>query len=645
MNDDQVWYNIKEKDGEIVIEKKSKKKAVTHEEKETIVIPPKKKNKTGLFIGLAFLIIIVFVTTFLITGLSFSKKSAKIRTFIIYMVGSDLESNGKMATFDLNDLTKADINLDENNVVLMVGGSKKWHNFVDPEEIAIYELGDNGFAKIKTDKYTNMGSSSLLSGFLDYSYNNYPAEKYDLVFWNHGLGAAGLESDEVSEDYLSITELKTSLENSPFVDEKLETIIFNNCLSGNIHFANVVSNYADYMVASEEVMYVGALIDRLNFIEDVKESDSGYEVGLAYVNKTDESMKKLNNKSNKKYDSTLSIIDLSRIDKLDSSVNEFFESIDLKDNYRSIARARGKTYTYSASTGYSYDTVDLYELVEALAPYSNNEIAVNNLKDEIKNTVKYNSAINDYSNGISIYFPYFGTSEYIETHLLLFRSLWNNSYLKFIENFYDSNIGIRKARRASTESDINYLTNNVLVDDNTISIDLTDEELDLFQKANVYVFSKNNDAYNLLLKSNDYSLDGNKLTFNYDGVLTLNNNILSLYYDGSYKVYGSIDDNDVVETIEITDDNITIVDAVLDSKDAPLNGIVEYNDESKYSFYTFSYNLKENSEILEDWNESYDKEKIEYSTSLDLVFDKISLDDCFILVEMYDMNNDIFYSK
>ena len=59
------------------------------------------------------------------------------------------------------------------------------------------------------------------------------------------------------------------------ITHKLELVIFNNCLSGNYQFANVMSKYADYMFGSEEVMYVGAVIDRLNFLNDVKESDNG----------------------------------------------------------------------------------------------------------------------------------------------------------------------------------------------------------------------------------------------------------------------------------------------------------------------------------------------------------------------------------
>ena len=161
-----------------------------------------------------------------------------------------------------------------------------------------------------------MGDADTLSSFLKYTHNVYPSLKYDLIFWNHGLGAAGIEVDEVSSDYLDIYEMKKVFENSPFSKEKMELVIFNNCMASNLHFASVMKDYAEYMVASEEVMYVGAIIDRLNFLNDVEKDDNGYDVGKLYVDKSDESINKINSAKNTKLDSTLSIIDLSKIDEL-----------------------------------------------------------------------------------------------------------------------------------------------------------------------------------------------------------------------------------------------------------------------------------------------------------------------------------------
>ena len=654
-NEEKIWYNIKEENGTIKIEKtsnsKKDEKNIEPNEKKIIdeVIPyqESKHKKRNTLITILAIFFLVFSITIILVLLSnnYDKAPKRYRTFMIYMVGSDLETNGKMGTFDLNDLTNANIDLNDNNVILIVGGSKKWHNFVKENEVGIYELTNTGFKKKKTLSSKNMGTSTMLVDFLNYSYNNYPAEKYNMVFWNHGLGAVGLESDEISEDYLSIKELDSAFKNSPFNDVKLETVIFNNCLSGNIHFANIMSNYSEYMVASEEVMYVGALIDRLNFIEDVKKEDTGYDIGLHYIDRTDESIKKLNSNSYKNYDSTLSIIDLSKINSLNQKVNKFFDSLNINADYSSIARARKRTYTYSASTGYSYDTVDLYELVEELEPYSSDYNSSKELKSEIKEAVKYNSALNYHSNGLSIYFPYYGNSEYVETHLLFFKSLWNNSYTKFIEDFYDNNTSSRRAKRASSGNNINKLTNEVIINNNQVSLELTEEEKNNYQGANIYIFSKNDESYSLLLKSNDFSLDDNKLLFNYFGLLNMGDNRISLIYDDNYKVYGSIDSVDVIENLKIEDTDIEVVDAILDSKDSPANGIIDIEKESELAFYKLNYILEENGEIKEDWKENVEKEKIEYNKEETLQMKVEDLNDYYILIEMYDIDNDVYYSN
>ncbi len=639
-NDEQTWYNVKHENGKVSIEKKGKNE-INHS-KNIVEYRKNTNKKRTMYIFIVFVLVIsLFLLVTLLSMHSFNKHGKKNRTFMIYMVGSDLESNGKIATYDLQDLIDSNINLKENNVVLIVGGSKKWHNFVKEKEISIYELTSTGFKKQKTQKYMTMGSESLLSNFLTYSYKNYPASKYDLLFWNHGLGAAGIESDEVFDDYLSIKELDNALNKSPFNEEKLETVIFNNCLSGSIHFANIMSKYADYMVASEEVMYVGASINRLNFIENVKENDNGYDVGLYYVNSSDSSISNLNQKGSKYYDSTLSIIDLSKINNLDNRLNEFFNSINIEENYFDIAKARRKTYTYSADTGYSYDTVDLYELIEYLSPYVNDFDIVDDLLHDIESAVVYNSSMNTHSKGLSVYFPFYGNTEYVETHLMYFKQLWNNNYINFINEFYERNYGIRKARRAKNNDMTNYLENEVKVDNNSFSIKLSSEEKDLFQNANVYIFSKKDG--NLLLKSSDVVLENDKLLFKNNNVLKMGDYYISLFYDDNYKIYGSIDDVDVIEKLDILNNNIRIMDVFIDSGNSPINGIFDYSSDSNNSFYSFNYNF--NDEFDEEWFESFEKNKIDYSQVDELVLTPINFNDCYCIFEMKDINNDVFYSK
>ena len=651
MNGDDYWYNIIEDNGSITIEKiaKNKESGVSHDEPISEEVKPqvsnntKKKNWKPVLFILPILIIIPFLILFLLNlQEDDAKHEEKHRTFMIYMVGSDLESTGSMATFDLNDINGQKIDLDNNNVVLMVGGSKKWHNFVNEDEIGMYELSKSGFKKIKSYGVSSMGSVSIFSKFLDYVYDKFPSEKYDLIFWNHGLGAAGLEVDEVSDDFLDIGELDSVFKKSPFAKEKLELVIFNNCLSANIHFASVMKNYAEYMVASEEVMYVGAVIDRLNFLNDVKESDNGYDIGLLYVDRSDNSINTVNRTTRRNLDSTLSIIDLSKIDKVETNMNIFFNSLDLDNDYRAISRKRRAMNTYGAGD-YDYDTVDLYSLANSLSLYSNDK-AVESLQDSIKDAVIYNSALNNYSNGLSVYFPYYGPTEYVETHLYLFKKLWKNDYTSFINNYYKTSNSTKRANRGGYDS-VLYFSNNLKYSNNTISIELTDDEVESYQGANIYIFEKNDKDYKLLLKSDEITLKNKQLVFDSNKVLKNSNNkvVSSIYEKGIYKVYGNYNDMDVVLKVSNENGSGVINEVFVDSDDKPMGGFIDYNDEN-VSFYNLNYSLLTGEEINEEWKTTKVKDSLN-NANTDLEIIAMDLSNYYVLIEMNDENNDSIYSQ
>ncbi len=650
MNDDEYWYNLKEENGSVVIDKSLKSntsKMHYYDSSSNYNYDDKKEKKKiePIYLALGvilFLPFVVLIISLLIAQNNPSNNPNKYRTIMLYMVGSDLESTGGVASFDLKDIVGNNIDLDNINVLIMAGGSKVWHNFVKNDELGIYEITKAGYKKVKKFDLSNMGSSDTLSLFVNYVHDNYHSSKYDMIFWNHGLGAVGLEDDELYDDYLDISELKLAFEDSPFMNEKLELVVFNNCMAGNIHFASIMKNFAEYMVASEEVMYVGSNLDRLNFINNIKKEDSGYEIGLSYIRKSDESMSNLDKMKYGDLDTTLSIIDLSKIDSVEKNLNAFFNSIDLNNNnYKTISRIRRKTNTYGGDD-YSYDMVDLYSLAESLDSYSSYN-AKEKLKESINEAILYNSASNEYSKGISIYFPYYGSGENITSNLYNIDKVWNNDYTNFINKFYSLSNSARRANRAGEDDKVLLLTNDIIYDNNSLSIDLTSSEQEKYQNANIYIFSKNNDKFDLLLKSDEVEFDNNKLIFNKNKVLKTDNNIIisSIYEKGLYKVYGSFDNSDVI--VKVTNDNGygSINGIFVDSKDKPIGGLVDYNDEL-INFYSTNYSI--DNELTNDWYSKIEKKPINNLNNGINVVQK-DLANTYVLIEMFDENNDVFYSK
>jgi len=640
MNNNNYWYNIKEENGSILIEKTIKEEKT--ETNNYFLSKNKKNNWRPVFFVLPIILLLPFFVMIFLNSISSNNGNSKYRTFMIYMVGSDLESSGKIATYDLNDIKGTNIDLNNNNILLMVGGSKKWHNnYVNEDEVGLFELTKSGFKKVKKFKLSSMGYTDTLYNFIDYTTSHYNSEKYDMIFWNHGLGALGLEVDEVFDDFLDIKELKSVFDKTKFSKEKLELVIFNNCLAGNIHFASIMKEYANYMVASEEVMYVGGIIDRLNFLNDVKKNDNGYDIGLAYVKKSDSSINLANKINGIDLDSTLSIIDLSKIEEVEKNMNKYFDSIDLESNYKNVSRARRKTTTYG-DTDLSYDTVDLYTLADSLGSVSNNELK-EALQESIKKAVVHNSALNEYSNGLSVYFPYYGDNEFITSHLYYFDKIWNNEYTNFIHNYYDLSTKAKRANRIGKENDVLKLSNIIKYEDNKISLELTEEENNAYQSANIYVFEKSNNKYKLITKSDEIYLENNKL-ISKDLVLlkTFNNEIISSIKENNiYKIYGLLSGNDVVIKVKNNKGYGSISNVLIDSKDKPVGGLIDYSDEP-ITYYSLVYNNL-NEKLSEDWNTNIQKVKLNNEdNNISLVGNDLT--NYYVLIELFDINNDVFYS-
>jgi len=94
----------------------------------------------------------------------------------------------------------------------------------------------------------DMASSQTLANFIKWVKNNYPAEHYALVLWNHGSGWESVLQDQTANHYMNMQELKSALEAGGV---HFDVIDFDACLMGMYEVAYIIKDYADYMVASE----------------------------------------------------------------------------------------------------------------------------------------------------------------------------------------------------------------------------------------------------------------------------------------------------------------------------------------------------------------------------------------------------------
>lgn len=242
-----------------------------------------------------------------------------------YLCGSDLESGGGFATYDLSELME--VELPENvNVVIETGGSSEWQNdVVDADHLQRWLYSSEGLELVDEQPSASMGEAETLADFLQFAKNNYPAEKTAVVFWNHGGGSvSGASFDELyGFDSLTLDEMYTAFASvwEPSEEEQpLELVGFDTCLMATVDVAYTFSDLAHYLVASEETepangwyysQWVGALAD--------DPSMDGEELGRVICDAYYAGCEEVGTQDN----TTLSLTDLTKVGPLLTAYDTF----------------------------------------------------------------------------------------------------------------------------------------------------------------------------------------------------------------------------------------------------------------------------------------------------------------------------------
>lgn len=618
---------------------------------------------------LCVIIMLSIVSIILVTGTD-EHKTGTTRTIMIYMVGSNLESENGLATVELDSLlaVKDKVDLNNVNVLLYVGGTKKWHNFIDSNENALYKLTNNGFEKVESYKIKNLGDSRTLSDFLNYSYNNYKADSYDLFFWNHGAGVLGGMQDEISNDFLDIVEFKEALKDSPFNERnKLETAIFMTCLNGNLEMSNLFSKYSYYFVASEEISYSNALKGAMGFISNLSGSSYGNEVGNEYINDYKEAIKDLSSRSFATIDSTYSIIDETKVPTLMKKVDNFFSKVTVTGNYNDLAKVRSELHQYGeVEEGVSfYDTVDLYELVDKLKSYSPSE-AESILKYIKEDVVIYNWSVNEHSNGLSIYFPFTGDSSSKGAHMRYYNKInMSSNYRKFISDFY-------KAQRATAyDFSIELSNNEIKYEDNKYKFKLNKTIKENYLKSSYIIMKKEGNKFISVYKDSDTYLDGDYLVTDANDqlIIAVDNNsgqkyaidVLNSSNDNEYDKFLShttiYKDNKQYnsnlylyskELNKISGYDSYIIDTNSIGIESNIGTLVSLKDYNKIEFNSNVYTILDaNGKYLDDWDENIESTKYTINGN-NYHFERVNIPkngDYYLMFVLKDVHNKDYYSN
>lgn len=308
-------------------------------------------------------------------------------TFFVYLCGTDLESDGGAATADMGEMLDASTS-DNVRFIVQTGGTRTWQSStISSDKLQRYIITGGAMYLADEQPLANMGSPDTLSAFLEWGIANYPAEKMNLVLWNHGGGSiSGVCFDENNNsDSLSLSEIETSL--SAVYDKmtcKFESVIFDACLMGTVETANILVPYANYMIASEELVSgCGLNYTAIGKAADKNPAEFGEFCDEIFQAHYDDCAM-----YDQEADVAFSCIDLSKIDALltafDVCAKDIYEKTDDADTLSSITRSilsaknfggnsRNEGYTNMVDLGDMLDsiTVEVANKEEVLAAISN----------------------------------------------------------------------------------------------------------------------------------------------------------------------------------------------------------------------------------------------------------------------------------
>ncbi len=324
-------------------------------------------------------------------------------TIMVYMCGTDLESRSQMATSDLQEMINADLS-DKINLIVYTGGCKNWqNNVISSATNQIWQIKDDGLVCLDKDAGSKaMTNPGTLSSFIRWTAREFPANRMALIFWDHGGGSIsgyGYDEKKSSSGSMDLAEINKAMKAGGV---KFDIIGFDTCLMATLETAVMMSQYGDYMVASEETepgvgWYYTDWLTKLSANTSMPTIEIGKNIVDDFV---DVCAQKCRGQS-----TTLSVIDLAELEHtVPQEFKEFSAStVELIENkdYQTVSSARSGSREFASST--KIDQVDLVHLAANMGTDEGKALC-----DALLGAVKYNRTSSNMTNayGLSIYFPY-----------------------------------------------------------------------------------------------------------------------------------------------------------------------------------------------------------------------------------------------
>lgn len=330
---------------------------------------------------------------------------------MIFICGTDLESENGFATEALLDMLSAGV--EESgplNVVVETGGTRAWWlEALDERLNQRWRIVGDTMHPLASMPRASMGDPATLHSFIDYCMRAFPAERYGLILSNHGGGSStGVCFDEFDEDYLTAAEINAVLSDVRDTHPGFRLSFFglDACLMATYELACYVQEYADFMIASEELLPAEGFDYRSLFGALVQNpAIDGESLGRLMVD--DFFARSLENLPDDYL--TLSVLDLSKLPALTAAMEAIggglSRALDM-GGLASISRSRQRMRSFGDFNESGSDMVDLGQFIETYGALSGADVSA--ALDALDGVVAYSrhtKANLDNISGMSILVP------------------------------------------------------------------------------------------------------------------------------------------------------------------------------------------------------------------------------------------------
>ncbi len=360
-------------------------------------------------------------------------------TVMVYLCGSDLETDGGYGTMDINEMLSAELGSNV-HVVLETGGCADWSMpGIEDGQVQRWAIEDGRLVELERRGNIGMLNAEELQDFIEFAARTYPANRYQLIFWDHGGGSLyGYGFDQLyPESVLFLPDIARALSGAGV---RFDLVGFDACLMGTIEAAYMLEPYADFMIGSEETEPAwgwdyAAWLSALGNNPSVDTVELGRIIVDSFIEHNAAFSAELGGS-----DATLSVVSLREIPYVYKTLCAYMTNASeaLADReYTMISSAVARSRAFA---GGGYDLIDIRDFVIR----SGLEDA-RALSDALDSAVKYTrSSARTGVYGLSMYFPYTNLSVYGYAKNLFAQIGYGGDIYEFYDAFVNIMAGGQK---------------------------------------------------------------------------------------------------------------------------------------------------------------------------------------------------------